>query len=38
MNCPFCKKKVSDEAAAIHGCMECIERWRTEQDVDHPVG
>ncbi len=37
MQCPFCKKKVSDENAAIVGCDECIKKWLKEQNVDHPV-
>ena len=37
MTCPFCKKEVDNENAALHGCMACIQKWIREQNVDHPV-
>ena len=36
MKCPFCKKSVDDENAALHGCKACIEKWLREQNIDHP--
>lgn len=36
--CPFCKKLVKHDHEAIAGCRDCADDWRTNEQVDHPVG
>ena len=37
MECPFCKKRVKDENAALVGCEKCIKKWIKEKNINQPV-
>lgn len=35
MNCPFCEKEVINSKESVHGCIECIDNWTTNLEIDH---